>query len=324
MALKKRESVLWGAAKFAADALRAGAVNGIFHPLFSFYDRLELQFQSGWFGLVGEHGYKRTGWQYRLRQAGMRSSEKSVFLHLFRKLLRFALQSSLASYGLLMLFTGAAFAVESILVKRFSTSVWNLAASVVLVLSSFPLLISEQSLSAALRKSRLSRAFFCDFCGIVQDRFGNFEVGKERPRFVLLLSGALSLAAYLFSPLRVCVAVALLICLWVLFAVPECTLLLIFFAFPFLGLLEHSTMVLCMLVLLADVTWFCKTVCGRRDFSFELLDLLVGLFAVLLLLGGFVGGSVWQGVSLFCLVTVYFPARNLLLQPVWRRRAVRA
>ncbi len=97
---------------------------------------------------------------------------------------------------------------------------------------------------------------------------------------------------------------------------------------PFLNLLPHPTYVLIALVLLIHTSFVLRLWRTHRLPTFSLLDLGVLLFALQYLLAAFVGaggsGGMLSGVTTALMISLWFPAVQLLSDPTWVQRALYA
>ncbi|MBQ8416680.1 MAG: O-antigen ligase family protein [Clostridia bacterium] len=286
------------------------------------YGALERRFEGGIFSPLCDRGYDREGYQYRLRQAGMRSREDSLVLSLLERAKRYLLDTSVASFGWLFLLTGIFFLTGALLFEGTGAEVGAGSVSFVLILCSLPLCTSMGSLARAVRKSYFCSRFLFDFCAFSPDGFLGAERGRSRVGGALLLSIALALAALVLTPVGCACGAFVLFCLFVLFALPELNLLLLVLVFPFLQLSSHPTVLLCILALVIELSFLTKVLFGKRELFFSLCDFLVLLFCLSLFLGGLFGeGSPFEGLVLSLLAGIYFPATHLLQNEKWRRAA---
>ncbi len=97
---------------------------------------------------------------------------------------------------------------------------------------------------------------------------------------------------------------------------------------PFLNLLPHPTYALIAFVLLIHLSFVLRLLRTHRLPAFSLLDLGVLLFALQYLLAAFVGaggsGGMLSGVTTALMISLWFPAVQLLSDPAWLRRALYA
>lgn len=318
----RRKSVIWTSLLVFCGRVRrrvrsAPLVLALRHS----YGALERRFEGGIFSPLCDRGYDREGYQYRLRQAGMRSREESIALSLLERARIYLLNTSVASFGWLFLLTGIFFLTGALLFEGTGAEVGAGSVAFVLILCSLPLCTSMRSLARAVRKSYFCSRFLFDFCAFSPDGFALEERGRARVGGALLLSLLLALAARFLTPLGCVLGLFFAACLFFLFALPELNLLLLVLVFPFLQLSSHPTVLLCVLVLVTHLSFLAKALTGKRELSFSLCDLLVLLFCLSLFLGGIFGrGDPTEGIVLSLLAGIYFPVTHLLQNERWRRR----
>ena len=135
---------------------------------------------------------------------------------------------------------------------------------------------------------------------------------------LLALGLALGVTTAFFSPLIVAGSLAAVLFIFLSFASPEFSLILLGILFPFLSLFEHSLLTTCLLLGLALLPYLLKLPMGKRRFTFEPIDLLVILLSLLLLgsglfsYAGTASGLPTALVSVVLLGGGYFLAANLL------------
>ncbi len=109
---------------------------------------------------------------------------------------------------------------------------------------------------------------------------------------------------------------------------PEWLAVLVLLFFPLFSMTGHPSLFLCGAILLTELLWLWKLLCGRREVRLALADCTVLLLGLLFLLGGAVGAGglsgLWEGLLRAVLLLFWFPAVNLLSVPLWRGRALLA
>ncbi len=134
----------------------------------------------------------------------------------------------------------------------------------------------------------------------------------------LLFGLGVGVTACFVSPLLLLGILFLLLFLPALFKSPELGLMCAALFLPFSPLLTRPTVWLLALLLLTALSYLVKLFLGKRSFSFEPLDLLVLLYSLFYLFGGFfaLGGesiAPWHGITSYLLILLgYFLLANLL------------
>ncbi len=292
------------------------------------YSRIESAFRESSVRAACTRERDRFAWQYRFRQAWMRRVEKSLLMRGVSRLAGFLLTTSVSTYGLFGVLYGVFLAAIELSVLGMGSGLSNGILAALMVAMSAPLLHSHRSLSWAIRSSRLLGAFLLDFCRLSESRFGNRERGIERPYLALLaafLIGALSIRV---NALFFWTSLLLALLLWLLLTLPELTVTALLLFLPLMNLLPHPTYLLLSGVLLCEVAWLWKALCGRRQMRFACVDFLLLLWGCVLLCGGLVsaGGmaSFRAAITSVALLSIWFPIRGMLSDAVWRGRALSA
>lgn len=103
----------------------------------------------------------------------------------------------------------------------------------------------------------------------------------------------------------------------------EWWIVVLLFAFPFLGYLPHPTLLLCGMVGAIHGLWLCRLRKGKRCFDFSIVDIFVILLAVLFLLSGVFSlrlDAFWEGLARVFLMMLYLPLVDFWGQKEWRER----
>ena len=286
------------------------------------YARLDRRFRESRLGVICGDGYDRAGWQFRFRRFGMRCREESRMRACLWSVWNYVMESSVGYVGLFLLTLGISLLILVLIVDELLLDTRQLVTAISVIVLSVPLLGSSKPVFSLVEESFfVHRAKRClGYASMLPLREGTR--GRARPMAVLLFSALGVTVAWGITPLLLICGLLLFAAILLLVLLPEVNIPLILFSFPFLSLTKHPTLFLCGFVLILHVAWLLKIYCGRRDFSFELADLSVLLFCILLLLGGAVGfGDASVGVVLSLLASAYFPMKNLLSTALWHRRA---
>lgn len=158
-------------------------------------------------------------------------------------------------------------------------------------LFSVPLLLPEGTLAEATERDPLTSAILYDFfCLKRVYRLPSAPV--LRKRITIPLAILLAVVGALTSPLYVLGGILLVVLLRLSFSAPEMPFLLSLLTLPYLGVLPHATVVLCILVGLSLLSYIRKALLGNRIFHVEGYDFLLGAFALVYLISGIFNGDV--------------------------------
>ncbi len=323
-----RESLILGGLEHICIILRDFfAESLIIKGLCGLFDSCECRFRTGAFGIISDAETERRSWKYRFRRAILQASEDSALARLSRKIDFSLLNTSMETYGSFGILFGGISAALWFVRDTDAKDMRSLITSLIVLIVSLPLLQSKGSLSHAVRHSILLGSFLFGFCRLSSDRFPSGEQGRDhlwRGFFLALTIGGLSYwvpSFYLLMPALLLMVVKLvLVC-------PELPILLLICVLPFLNLLKHPTLFLCVGALVCGGIWMKKALSGKRSLRFGLIDLIVSLLALLFLFGGLVGiggrEGLFRGLAYFSVISFWFPASGFFAQSVWRKRAIR-
>lgn len=279
----------------------------------------ETALNGGVLAPLADDGFDRRAPLYRLRRAGMRVRESSRMLGALKRTRSALLDTRVGDFGLFFLLTGILFLILTLLIPAY-TGLRHRGSAAVLILISLPLLPSGKPLSHVLRHSRAVGLLLFGLCRLPRDRLESRRTPSEHSVAVLAAS-ALSVAlAALISPFWWCLTALGMTVAALLFSFPELTLPIIALLFPLLPLLPAPTVITCVLAVTVWLSYLSKALCGRRSLTVDTADVPVFLLTLAFFLGAFIGfGDPADGIAHALLVSLYFPARNLLSTPRLRR-----
>lgn len=153
--------------------------------------------------------------------------------------------------------------------------------------------------------------------------------GKVIPRRAGFFIGAfLGILTFLATPQRFFAVLLIAFYLMIVANVPEFGLMITVFSLPYLSFFEHPTAVALFFVISTMLSTLLKLLRGKRTYRFEMLDVYVVLFLLLVLFGGIVtvGGlaSTARALTLVVLGVSYFTVKVLVRDEAWLRRCVNA
>ena len=191
---------------------------------------------------------------------------------------------------------------------------YAIISSVAITLVGILLMFFDKPLSIAMQDFPLTDYVFFEFFCIKRmhridlKRAAIAEKDSERVRvvrpFVALFLGLLLASLSMIVPLWwILVGVGVLVYLCLTLISPEFSFFAIFFAMPYISLLEHGNIVLGCAVLATVISFAIKVALGKRVYHLEQYDLLLGMFLVFVLVSGiFVKGIESFGASVVMLV----------------------
>lgn len=305
-------------------------INGFFGKIFTAYSTEEALFANSRFmQLLGKGN--RTGRLVTKLKLGMaKFFENSRILAALGTLAASLIHRKLKTYGAFLLSLGAygtvTYLIREYVIVREGGSFTDLVTCAILLLLSFPLMMSKDTLATAILKSRILSAFLFDGLGIPKDHFTKSAIFPKRYSAVTAAGMILGALTYFVSPTYYVQAALLLVVIALVFSYPELGVLAMIGLVPLSALFSHPSIVLLVTVLLTAVSYFVKLIRGKRVFHLGLVDFAVLLFAVIMFMGGVVsaGGvlSVKAATLSVALMMGYFLAVNLLRTREWIHRCL--
>jgi len=154
----------------------------------------------------------------------------------------------------------------------------------------------------------------------------NYNFNLKKLNIICFFAGMIiGLLTYIVSPLMICLAIAGATAFYVILCYPEAGFLAFLFIVPFLppGGLVLTGVGPCILV---SVCYFLKLIRGKRTFSFEIFDLFVLMFGMLIFFSGTVSvskmGSLRPALVYLCFTLFYFTAVNIIRSKEMIKRSV--
>ena len=188
----------------------------------------------------------------------------------------------------------------------------------VIVFLSLPLIISRKELGEALLSKRLTRFTITKVLNLNPTRFERSAEPFEGSYLVaILFSVALGFLSYFTRPMAI-INIAILVLLFALImSFPELGLVFIMIVLPFASLFPNPSLVILVLLGFAICGFVVKLLRGKRVIKFELIDVFVLSFSILMLFGGiFTSGgtkSLHSAEVYFAFILVYFLIVNMYI-----------
>ncbi len=137
------------------------------------------------------------------------------------------------------------------------------------------------------------------------------ESVKSRSGVFSILGIVFGIIGSVVNPVLVIGAFVVLEAVYIIMTKPECGVIILFFTLPFL-----PTMMLAGIVILSFISFALKYVRGKRIIKFDIFDILITLFCIIIFLGGlFSAGklsSIPPSLMYICFLMSYFLIKNLL------------
>ena len=252
--------------------------------------------------------------------------ENSKILNFIMTKLKRMLLYSVSVYGVFLFTFGIYTAIVYFLsVYAFNlkeTEFINLAFGIALMVISIPLIMSRKQLSSALCESFIMRRVLFGLIGIRRESIDIENSGGSitKINIAFIFGMLLGLATYFLSPLYIFLGIILLLGAFTLLMIPEFGIVVLLFVIPFL-----PTMLIALITVYVAMCYILKLIRGKRTLKFELIDVAVLIFMLLMLLGGIfsVSPTSKQPSMLYvCFIFGYFLVVNLIRTSEWVKRCV--
>ncbi len=299
--------------------------SGFFGSIMTAYSGIQRKFASGNLAKrLGSSESAGESWERnpfsRARRAVIRGIEQSFILNFARDAIFALLSVYLRVYGFFMLYLGISMTVMNV-IKRATLvgcfSMLDFAVSLALVCAAFPMLLSKNTLGEAIDSSFVMRTVAYKFLGFSPRGLKAVSEGQGRSAGYFrgaLLGALLGCLGFVFSPLLVCIGIGAAVAAVLVFIRPDIGLLMMVLISPVLSLAGSPTMLLSAMVIYTALCTFIKIFLGRVSLSFEIADIFVLLFMLVMGMGGIVsvGASLRSALMYVCLMGVYFLAVLLI------------
>ena len=262
-----------------------------------------------------------------------RSFEGSLLLNKIAGLASAAVTLPLRTLGT-SLFSFGIYVVIIYLLRLFLPVVSTLDVSyaiigVVICIAVIPMLLSKDNIANAVGKSAILGEIFRELFGFREESFRQrTNMSKLMGNMMIIVGMALGILTLVVHPLVILFVIALLIAVSVIFVSPEIGVIAALFILPFLSFFEHSSIVLGLLVLIILSSFIVKLIRGKRILKFEIIDISVLFFGIIILFSGTIsagGHSGLEEVLLTCgLMTGYFLVVNMMRTRRWIKRCIGA
>jgi Lipid A core - O-antigen ligase and related enzymes len=253
--------------------------------------------------------------------------ENSVFLNFIMTKLKRMLLYTVSVYGVFLfsfgIYTGIVYFLSVYAFNLKETEFINLAFGIGVMLVSIPLMLSKKQLSTALCESVIARFILFDVIGIryesIDIKMNGGSISKINIAFIFGM--ILGLVTYFASPLFIFAGIILLLGAYTLLMIPEFGIVILFFVTPFL-----PTMLIAVITIYVSLCYLMKLIRGKRTLKFELIDVTVLIFTLLMILGGLFSvapsASLKPAMLYVCFMLGYFLVVNLIRTSEWVKRCV--
>lgn len=305
--------------------------NGVFgNFLIKVYAEINAKWKDGAiYGFIhrgGARNGKKLG--LRVRIAGM--YENSFICMLTTKLADTIKHSFVRLWGA-ALFIFAFVMIFVAMVKYYFTSIVmleNIVIGIIICFLSIPLVASKKRLGEALMSGRFSRYVMTTVLSLDLTKF-EFEESRSGGSYgvTFAISAALGLLTYSVSPVAMINVFSVVIIFAIVMCFPELGITSVLALIPFSNVFERPSLTMLVLIVFSFFGFFSKYIRGKRVLKFELIDVFVAIFGVLMLFGGIftAGGidSTYSALMYTGFLLIYFLVVNSYIRKTWIYRGIK-
>lgn len=195
--------------------------------------------------------------------------------------------------------------------------------------ASIPMILARDNIAVSVGKSVFLGSLFSDIFGYRRESFKmKTQTSKFKSAITFILGLGLGLLTLVIHPLAIIGILAAIVAFALIFVSPEIGVILALFCLPFFSLFNNPTIILSATVLAVIISYCIKLIRGKRILRFEIIDLSVLLFGVLILMSGAIsaGGiaSLRESLVAFELMLGFFITVNLMRTAEWIKRCFKA
>ncbi len=205
----------------------------------------------------------------------------------------------------------------------------NVVTGIVIALFSLSFTVSKKRVGEALLDGKLS--------GYIIHHILTIDEGKLRCDNANHVSGSMAAAeiamlfgfvTYFVHPLTMLAIFGIFIVCGLIMCFPELGIIGVFSIIPFVNVLKHPSIVILALILVTSVAYLFKFIRGKRIMRFELVDLVIFLFSILIFVKGiFTNGDKQQSffsAAMYCgFLCMYFLIVNSYIRKTWIYRGIK-
>lgn len=283
----------------------------------------------------------KSGFFYRIfrkRKQNMRSKariaqlyENSLICRIVEYLSDIFIHSQLRMWGIALLFFSFAVLIATFAQNYFSgvLNQTNIIVGAAFAVLSVPFMASKKQFGEAMLTGKITSHVVYQVLGLDETRLQRKENdGREIGySYLFLIAILLGLATYFVDPILIIDVVGLIIAFAVIMSFPELGIMSVLAIIPFSNLFGNPTIAVLFFVCSSAVSFVVKFLRGKRVIRFELMDVLILVFGVLMLFGGVFarsGGTASLDAALtYCaFMSVYFLIVNAYIRKTWLYRVV--
>jgi len=325
---KKRNgsAILRGINKFAfwiEQKIKTGFLGKIFGSYTKENQALEKSFSASALGRRSKLGSVIE----KIRFIIAEQFEESRLLSLLRKFIGFFVGCRLRFYGTFFMtfgaYIGLIYFFKMFFVSSVSPSLSSLVISIILILSSVPLLFSKETFAHKIASSKAGHFIAMDILGLSEERMKVPSSRYSDIYNIAIFAGiACGTLSYFIDPLYILGGIFALFAVILIISHPEIGVIGAIASLPFFSSNENTNF-LSIIIILYSVGYLIKLICGKRVLNFEIIDLAILFFAIILTLSGpsyILKESSNKTETLLIFLVGAFIAGNLMRTRLWQIR----
>lgn len=187
-------------------------------------------------------------------------------------------------------------------------------------LSSLPLIFTDKTLRTLFSESPIVSVALTKLFGVPNEVFKTEKTKKAGQSGAVVLGIIFGLLTYFIPAFHMVCALAISVCVGLIFVYPEGGVLISIAIAPLVGVLESPSILLGVTVLITAVSYFLKVLRGKRVFTTGITGLAVYAFMLVVFLSGFAPGqsNTMENALLCCSLMLIFPLTvNLMKSRKW-------
>ena len=314
-----------------SDLIYNAFKNGFFGRIFTAYTKEQNAFDNSYLKAHFSNSILVRKYFRNIRRFFSKGFENSMILNGVARLSRGVITMPLRTLGS-FLFSFGIYAVIIYLLRLFlpvisESDISYAIVGIIACVSAVPMLLSRDNIANAVGKSAILGVIFREAFGYREEAFKQRTNMSKLQSNLMIFSGmALGILTLVIHPLIILAAIAVIIAIALIFTCPEIGILIVLFVIPFLSFFEYSALLLGLMVFVITISFTVKLIRGKRILKFEIIDLAVVFFGIIIFFSGSISAGGLDGykeVLLTCeLMLGYFLIVNLMRTAQWIKRSV--
>ncbi len=302
------------------------AKSGLFGTVFGSYTKANKKMQAGLMSsLVGKNS-RVSGIAKKLRLIVSDQFERSKILKLLNRITKFFLLCKLRLYSAFFLtfgiYTGLVYFLKRFIMLQSDVSESLLTFAGVAVIISIPLLFTNKNLAEALRTSKAGYFIVSDVFGVPDEKLDVVTTKHGRVYNLAIFMGVvLGTLTYFIDPEYIVALIVIFAIITLIVTFPEIGVVTVIALLPILSVKKIEFMLMSVIALYV-FGYFIKLIRGKRVISFEIIDISVLFFMLLILANGSQTSNSAEITKMIVLLIGAFTAGKLVRIKIWQVRCL--